>query len=97
MPKIILQGFILIPKNQQSKISRLLQQHIQLTRAESGCLVFDVKQCPTNPLRYNVYEEFVDKKAFEQHQLRVKSSDWGKATTEVERHYQISELSLSNG
>ncbi|WP_440906497.1 putative quinol monooxygenase (plasmid) [Catenovulum sp. SX2] len=96
MKKIILQGFILVPKNQQKQISRLLQQHIQLTKAEPGCLVFNVNQCPNDPLRFNVYEEFVDQKAFEQHQLRVQSSDWGKATTEVERHYQISELSLSN-
>ncbi|EPR4995117.1 putative quinol monooxygenase, partial [Vibrio navarrensis] len=43
------------------------------------------------PLRFDVYEEFVDKVAFEQHQKRVKASRWGKVTVSVERHYEIFE------
>ncbi|WP_404819203.1 putative quinol monooxygenase, partial [Vibrio tritonius] len=34
--------------------------HKALTRAEAGCLVFEVTQNPDNPLRFDVYEEFID-------------------------------------
>ncbi|XQW88447.1 putative quinol monooxygenase [Aeromonas veronii] len=55
-----------------------LDNHIQLTRAESGCLIFEVTQDLLNPCRFDVYEEFVDEAAFQVHQARVKSSRWGK-------------------
>ncbi|MFM5384476.1 putative quinol monooxygenase [Aeromonas veronii] len=63
--------------------------HIQLTRAETGCLIFKVTQDPLNPCRFDVYEEFVDQAAFQAHQARVKSSRWRKITVNVERHYTV--------
>ncbi len=49
-----------------------------------------VTQDDMNPLKFSVYEEFVDQAAFDLHQARVKSSRWGQVTQNVERHYQIS-------
>ena len=67
-----------------------LIEHEKLTQQESGCITFKVTQDLGNINRFNVYEEFIDQKAFERHQLRVKNSKWGKVTTNVQRHYQIS-------
>ncbi|MFM5008937.1 putative quinol monooxygenase [Aeromonas sp. R9-2] len=89
MKEIILKGFILVSQNDLMAVKDELDNHIQLTRAETGCLIFQVTQDPLNPCRFDVYEEFVDKVAFQAHQARIKSSRWGEITVNVERHYTV--------
>ncbi|MCF5873493.1 putative quinol monooxygenase [Aeromonas veronii] len=89
MRKVILKGFIIVPFIDLSLVKFELKRHIQLTRAETGCLIFEVTQDPLNPCRFDVYEEFVDEAAFQAHQARVKSSRWGEITVNVERHYTV--------
>ncbi|EGD56813.1 putative quinol monooxygenase [Gordonia neofelifaecis] len=65
-----------------------LARHIELTRAEPGCLEFSV--VPTDdPLVWRVDERFVDPRAFDAHQRRVEESEWGRATAAIERDYTI--------
>lgn len=92
MPTIRLQGHIIVPDGDLPKILLELPKHIELTRQEGGCLTFDVSQDPDNKNRFNVYEEFVDHNAFENHQKRVKNSNWGRITANAERHYSIDTL-----
>lgn len=70
-------------------VRRHLPQHIELTRAEPGCLRFDVQQSD-DPLVWTVSEEFVSQAAFDMHQARVRASDWGRATAGIKRDYVIS-------
>lgn len=91
MSKVILKGFILVPEPELELVKNELVNHKRLTLDEPGCITFSVIENPENPLRFDVYEEFVDKVAFEQHQKRVKASYWGKVTVNVERHYEIVE------
>ena len=72
-----------------------LPLHVALTRAESGCLAFDVVQT-TDPLVWQVDEHFIDEAAFRAHQARVASSKWGHATVEIERKYVVEGLSSSS-
>ncbi|NOI64433.1 antibiotic biosynthesis monooxygenase [Vibrio aestuarianus] len=74
MGKVILSGYIEIPENELEVVTTALEKHIELTRQEIGCLVFEVIQSTDDRNRFNVYEEFVDKSAFELHQERVKAS-----------------------
>lgn len=70
-------------------VRRNLDRHIALTRAEPGCLHFEVE--PTiDPLMWTVQQRFVDQSAFDAHQRRVKASDWGRATAGIKRDYVIS-------
>ncbi|PTP11443.1 antibiotic biosynthesis monooxygenase [Vibrio sp. 10N.286.51.C3] len=94
MGKVILSGYIEIPENELEVVTTELDTHIELTRQEAGCLVFEVTQCNDTPTRFNVYEEFTDKPAFELHQARVKASLWGQVTTNVKRSYSIEELNV---
>jgi len=87
--KVVLTGYIIVPDADLFAVKNELPNHIKLTTAEQGCLRFEVSLDQTSSNRFNVYEEFVDKKSFEQHQLRVKNSDWGRVTVNVERYYQI--------
>lgn len=89
MTKITLKGHIIVPKADLAEVQTALATHITLTQQEEGCLVFHVKQCSNNPQRFDVYEEFVDQAAFNLHQQRVASSEWGQITQNVSRHYRI--------
>ena len=73
-------------------VKQALVEHIELTRKEKGCLIFNVIQDNENTHRFNVYEEFTNKNAFELHQQRVKKTKWGKLMTNIERHYQMRTL-----
>ncbi|MDO4251330.1 MAG: antibiotic biosynthesis monooxygenase [Moraxella sp.] len=88
MSKVILEGYIVIPKAEKAEVLQALDEHIALTRAESGCLVFDIRPDQMDECVYHVYEEFVDKAAFESHQARVRASDWRRASANVARHYK---------
>ena len=91
MSKVILKGYVLAPDEDLSEIGAELPKHIKLTLQESGCLAFEVLQDPNNKNRFNVYEEFIDKGAFETHQARVKVSKWGLVSANLEKHYHIEE------
>lgn len=70
-------------------VNRYLPRHIELTRAEVGCLHFEVVQTE-DPLVWSVAERFADQPAFDAHQARVRVSDWGCATAGISRDYVIS-------
>jgi len=91
MPKVILQGHILVHDADMAVVQRALMTHIALTRDEPGCLIFNVEQDRGSKNTFQVYEEFVDRAAFAAHQARAKASTWGQVRANLERHYQITE------
>ncbi|MEZ9849284.1 antibiotic biosynthesis monooxygenase [Vibrio breoganii] len=93
MSKVTLEGHIIVPVQDLKPILEALPEHIELTHAEPGCIRFHVQQSSKKPHRFDVYEEFIDKEAFEYHQRRVEESHWGAITSNVIRHYQVSEES----
>ena len=89
--KVVLKGYVLASDEDLAGIMEQLPTHIDLTRREAGCLVFEVTQNPGNKNRFEVYEEFVDRAAFEAHQARAKASQWGKVSANLEKHYHVEE------
>jgi autoinducer 2-degrading protein len=89
MTKVILKGYILVPETDLLEVKNELPKHINHTRSEAGCLVFEVFQDKEIVNRFNVYEEFISKEAYNSHQERVRDSKWGKITINVERYYEI--------
>ena len=65
-----------------------LPEHIRLTRAEAGCVSFDVFQSD-DPLVWTVEECFLDNAAFVYHQQRTHASKWWSATAEIPREFEI--------
>jgi autoinducer 2-degrading protein len=90
--KITLKGHIEIPAEDLEAVVAELINHSILTQTEKGCLEFKVEKFPDNPLTYKVYEEFVDKEAFEFHQERIKGSKWAIVSKNVKRVYEIDGL-----
>jgi len=91
LPKITLEGHIVVSNADLASVQAELPRHIELTQKEEGCLVFRVSQDSKKKNVFNVYEEFVNREAFETHQQRVRNSQWGEIAKDVERHYQINE------
>lgn len=79
---------------QAAIVARELPEHVALTRAEAGCLSFEVT-ATHDPLVWRVAELFADAAAFAAHQERVGSSAWGRATAGIERRYSIDGLDLA--
>lgn len=92
MPKIQLTGHIDVPADRLAEVGIALETHISLTRAEAGCIRFEVTPCDTLAGRYLFSELFMDRTAFDAHQARAKAADWGKITQGIPRRYEIVEI-----
>ena len=89
MSKVTLSGHIEVPTEDLDSVLAELPNHIALTQAEAGCMTFKVTQDSGDPQRFEVYEAFTDRAAFENHQARVKASQWGQVTQRVKRFYTV--------
>lgn len=69
-------------------VRRLLAEHIRLTRAEPGCLSFEVTGT-ADPMVWQVEETFADPAAFTAHQTRTRASVWGMATAGFRREFVV--------
>ncbi len=92
MAKVILFGYIEVPEPELEPVKKALEQHIELTLQEVGCLTFEVTQRNTTPTIFDVYEEFSSQEDFEFHQQRVKNSEWGEVSKNIKRCYQFEQL-----
>lgn len=75
---------------QAASVREYAAEHIRLTRAEPGCVTFDVVQTD-DPMVWQVDEAFTDRAAFEAHQTRTASSDWARATQGIKRDFTLHE------
>lgn len=89
---MVLEGYIIVPSTDLAMVQDALPDHIRLTRAEPGCIIFEVKQSSADLNRFHVYEEFTDRDAFDAHQVRTRNSYWAQVTESAERHYTLSVL-----
>ncbi|MFL2825347.1 MAG: putative quinol monooxygenase [Alphaproteobacteria bacterium] len=85
---VILEGYIRVPYEELETIKNKLNEHIEHTLNEDGCLEFDVTQDDSDECIFHVFEKFLDNDAFNLHQARTKISDWGAVSKNVERFIQ---------
>ena len=89
---VTLEGKLYVPQAQREATEAALVEHVALTRAEAGCLSFDVVPDSADPECFSVREAFLGPEAFAAHQSRVANSAWGTLTKGFERQYEISGL-----
>ncbi|MCR6671745.1 putative quinol monooxygenase [Devosia ginsengisoli] len=85
--RVFLEGYMEVPPERLAAVTDALPAHIALTRAEPGCLAFDVTPSPDG--RFRVSEIFSDQTAFDAHQARVQTSAWAEVTAGLPRHYTV--------
>ena len=68
-------------------VKTYLPEHIRLSRAEPGCLKFEVTQ-GEDPMVWHLDEAFKDAKAFEAHQTRTKATIWAEKSAHLARDFQ---------
>jgi quinol monooxygenase YgiN len=97
MGEVRLRGYLVCASQHDARIvTEHLPEHVSLTRAEPGCLSFEVT--PTDdPLVWRVDELFRDETVFAAHQARAAGSSWGRATAGIERRYAVDGLSSTEG
>lgn len=87
-----LTGFLICRTLEEAdRVSRLLPEHTRLTRAEPGCLRFEVWRSQSDPCRFAVTETFRDRAAFDAHRARAADTIWARATKGIPRDYAITE------
>lgn len=89
---VILTGYIDVPDARRDAVREALPEHIRLTRAEPGCVMFEVTENTSLPGRFDVRERFSDSIAFEAHQKRAQATEWARITDGIPRHYTITGL-----
>lgn len=87
---VFLRGYIMVPADRIEQVRAALPDHVALTRAEPGCIAFDVVEDPDCAGRFVVSEVFADRAAFEAHQRRTQASPWYEITRGIPRDYVIS-------
>ena len=87
---ITVTGHIDVPPDRLAAVRDAAPEHIRLTRAEPGCLKFDMTEGADG--RFHVDEAFTDPAAFEAHQTRNRDSHWWQVTQGIPRHFDIKGL-----
>ncbi|MCB1341218.1 MAG: antibiotic biosynthesis monooxygenase [Pseudooceanicola sp.] len=89
MGQVSLNGHLDVPPDRLAAVLAALPEHVRLTRAEPGCLTFNVVQDRDLPTRLLVSETFASPDAFRAHQARAKGTHWARITEGIPRHYTI--------
>ena len=89
MPNIRLRGTLTCPPERLAAVRAALPDHVRLTRAEPGCLSFEVTETAAGT--FVVAECFTDRDAFEAHQERTRASHWATVTEGCARDYEVTE------
>ncbi len=87
MTKVLLTGTMTCAPSEVEDVLALMDEHIRKTRAEPGCLEFELWQDELTPTRFHVNEVFVSEVAFEAHQDRTQRSDWFRVTHHMSRDF----------
>lgn len=85
----VLAGHIDVPPARRKIVDEALPRHIKLTRAERGCLRFDVTKDEHIVGRYHIVEIFKSRAALKAHQKRSAASDWAVALQDFDLAYHI--------
>lgn len=89
MAKVYLDGLLVAHSAAEHALVDLyLEEHIALTRAEPGCLKFEVTEDSKDRNKFHVSEIFETEADFDAHQVRTKNSEWGQISEPLERRFK---------
>ncbi len=90
--RVIARGTITCPADKRSAIVPAMKDHIRLSRAEPGCIQFDITASPSVPDTFVVTEEFANRAAFDAHTNRTRASDWWGISQHLPRQIIVQDV-----
>ncbi|WP_417243736.1 putative quinol monooxygenase [Celeribacter sp.] len=88
MSKVLLTGTLTCTPDEVDDVLSVMADHIRKSRAEAGCLQFELWQDELTPTDFHVSEVFLSEAAFATHQDRTQGSDWGRITRDMTRNFK---------
>ncbi len=90
MSAVQLTGRMTAPPERCDEVRAAMGEHIRLTRAEAGCLYFELRETENGV--FEVSELFQSRAAFDAHQTRTRASAWFRITGDLPRDYDVADL-----
>ncbi len=87
MSKVLLTGTLTCAPHEVDDVLSIIDDHIRKSRAEAGCLQFELWQDELTPTDFHISEVFLSEAAFAKHQDRSQGSDWGRITGHMARDF----------
>ena len=82
---------ICVTDDEVAAVTAHLSLHVALTRAEPGCLGFEIS-ATDDPKVFEVMETFRTRDDFAAHQTRTRASVWFEATRGILRDFRVEDL-----
>ncbi len=88
MSKVLLTGTMTCAPSEVDDVLSVMADHIRKSRAEAGCMQFELWQDELTPTAFHVSEVFLSEAAFAKHQERTQGSDWWRITRHMSRDFK---------
>lgn len=92
MSKLAILANIFAVPDQIGLVKKELQKLIEVTRAEQGCLQYDLHQDNENPAHFVFYEKWVSPQHWQTHMDAQHLKDYMSATAGAIDDFQLNEL-----
>lgn len=92
MGKIVLSGEFVVPEEILEAVKAALPEHVEDALRGSGVLKCEITEKEGEPGVFKVYEEFVSRPRFYEHQENLSKTEWAEITKTCRRNYRIEEV-----
>ncbi|MGD1850975.1 MAG: putative quinol monooxygenase [Cyanophyceae cyanobacterium] len=92
MPKLTIIGQIYAKRDKIEFVKSELEKLIDITRAEAGCMQYDLHQDNDNPAHFLFYENWDSRDLWQQHMNSQHVKDYMVATEGVIENFTLNEM-----
>lgn len=93
MAKLTIVAHLIAHPDKVDLVKRELEKLVPTTRAESGCLQYDLHQDNENPAHFMFYENWESRELWQTHMNAPHIKAFGAATTGAVDDFRLSEMS----
>ncbi|KXF82592.1 putative quinol monooxygenase [Enterovibrio coralii] len=94
MSKLTIVANIIAKEDSIELVKAELLKLIDITRAEEGCLQYDLHQDNDNPAHFVFYENWVNRELWQNHMNAQHLKDYVEATSDAVETFTVNEMSI---
>jgi quinol monooxygenase YgiN len=92
MPKLTIVANIIAVPDKASLVKAELEKLVPITRAEEGCLQYDLHQDNTDPAHFLFYENWTSRELWQKHMNAPHLAAYSEATTGCVAEFTLNEM-----